>query len=878
MNSKRVQAFYEECAEQGNSNIDNNTMKAKMAFAYLRGRKSSLSADEYYLLGKFYFDGFGVDKNDSMAMECFNTAATRGNYHALLDMFTYHFNGGPLKIRTADKVMRDVLRRHEDDAEVLFALGMLYDNSEWANDIYKRNEKKAFLYFKKSSEMGSPNAPAMTAYCYRFAVGVESDTTRWRYWVDESVKKQPTMDICKCWTGYFLQEQERYKAAADWFESAAGHQFHDSCTWSTAVAWYFCGMCCANTEDANYEKAAQCFIKAAEGGYFDGMYEYGCALLYGRGVEKDEINGIRELEKAADKGSAGAMIKLAECCREGIGTDKNEIAAFDYYKRAADLNILEGIQGVAECYEKGIGVDRNSEKAAQYTSMLKPQTAESGTALAARKVDDESPKSSTDVPADNADLFAELDGVIGLANVKQQIRGMYDWLAFQKEREQKGLENNSTQTLHMVFTGNPGTGKTTVARIISRMFYSLGIFPSYKEPVEVSRPDLVGQYVGHTEEKTTQVINSALGGVLFIDEAYSLARNESGVDYGQDAINVLVKMMEDHRDNLIVILAGYKKEMKDFFEANSGLKSRFPIVIDFEDYSVEELLAIADKQCTSSGFVLDDGAREKLASLFATAKQCDDFGNGRYVRNVLEQAKRNLSSRIRKGPSNHTKKMLTTITAADIEGERSAEEPQGITKAETGDASEKAAEPETTTASEAAEEPETVPDSEAAEELEIAIASETVKDPETVPDSEAAEEPEATIASETVKDPGMVKTPEPEEAAGNENSDELIFGIERNGIRANGRPVPDGFMILAGSKVFEGEGAASFKKYKGVAAQREECLAGGIIKKNTLQKDVVLPSASAAAVFVCGSSVSGPLNWIAADGRTLKQVMNEEKR
>ena len=188
------------------------------------------------------------------------------------------------------------------------------------------------------------------------------------------------------------------------------------------------------------------------------------------------------------------------------------------------------------------------------------------------------------------EIKKEMDGIVGLAKIKEYIFSLEEYYQVQKRRAAEGLKT-SELSKHMIFTGNPGTGKTTIARIISKYLKSIGVLTG-GQLVEVSRADLVGRYVGHTAPLTNKVISSAIGGVLFIDEAYSLYRGRDD-SFGLEAIDTLVKGIEDNRDNLIVILAGYSKEMEQFLTANSGLKSRFPNVIHFPDYTGEELLQIA---------------------------------------------------------------------------------------------------------------------------------------------------------------------------------------------------------------------------------------------------------------------------------------------
>ena len=242
-------------------------------------------------------------------------------------------------------------------------------------------------------------------------------------------------------------------------------------------------------------------------------------------------------------------------------------------------------------------------------------------------------------------IRAEINELVGLAPVKEYVFGLADNLQVQQRRAAAGLKTASL-SMHMIFTGNPGTGKTTIARLVARYLKAIGALKG-GQLVEVTRADLVGRYVGHTAPLTNQVIQSALGGVLFIDEAYSLYRG--GEDsFGLEAIDTLVKGIEDHRDDLVVILAGYSKEMALFLTANSGLASRFPNQIEFPDYTGAELLAITQSIAKSKGYRLDDACAMPLVAFFdrRQSENAAENGNGRMARNTLEKAILNQSKRL----------------------------------------------------------------------------------------------------------------------------------------------------------------------------------------------------------------------------------------
>lgn len=262
------------------------------------------------------------------------------------------------------------------------------------------------------------------------------------------------------------------------------------------------------------------------------------------------------------------------------------------------------------------------------------------------------------------DLEARLNAIIGMESVKEYIRSLYSMLRIELARKQLGIDVEQSHALHMIFTGNPGTGKTTMARIMGEILYELGILNT-KNIIETDRAGLVAGYVGQTAIKTKTIISQALDGVLFIDEAYSLVSGKDSNDFGKEAIDTLVKDMDDNRDRLVVILAGYTNEMRRFLDMNPGLKSRFPNVVEFPDYTPKELLDISEKMLGQKKYKLDDAARIKLEHIFKRAIHSKDFGNGRFARNVCERLIRNLSTRLSKS-NDFSLAALTTITAEDI--------------------------------------------------------------------------------------------------------------------------------------------------------------------------------------------------------------------
>ena len=259
------------------------------------------------------------------------------------------------------------------------------------------------------------------------------------------------------------------------------------------------------------------------------------------------------------------------------------------------------------------------------------------------------------------EVFKELDSLVGLQKVKQALRDLVS-LKELKNRASSDLKIKDVN-LHMVFLGNPGTGKTTVARMVAEILYNLKYIKQNKL-IEVSSKDLVAEYVGQTAPKTMAVVQKALGGVLFIDEAYSLASGGlQGNGYNEEAIATLIQAMENNRDNLVVIFAGYTKEMQNFLNTNSGIVSRIGYTLEFEDYTTEELIKIFEQMTSKAGFIVEKAAIDKLKTIIDEYKDTKNFGNARFVRNVYEKTIIKHASNIK---DNKSKKAIKTITAEDI--------------------------------------------------------------------------------------------------------------------------------------------------------------------------------------------------------------------
>ena len=274
-------------------------------------------------------------------------------------------------------------------------------------------------------------------------------------------------------------------------------------------------------------------------------------------------------------------------------------------------------------------------------------------------------------PEDINDLKAELNELIGLEGIKREVNNLINIVTIYKLRQQNGLKTVD-MSLHMVFSGNPGTGKTMIARLMSRIYKSLGMLKK-GHMVEVDRSGLVAGYVGQTATKTSAVIEKALGGVLFIDEAYAL-NNKSENDFGQEAIDTLLKAMEDHREDLVVIVAGYDGLMEKFIHSNPGLESRFNRYLHFDDYSIDEMAAILDLNLKKGQYKLTEDGREAAKRYISDANTSSiSFGNARGVRNVFERLLVAQANRLAQS-EDLSKEDLMTITTEDVQAARESDE------------------------------------------------------------------------------------------------------------------------------------------------------------------------------------------------------------
>lgn len=362
------------------------------------------------------------------------------------------------------------------------------------------------------------------------------------------------------------------------------------------------------------------------------------------------LEATQQMEEASRQSDLYAMTALGELCYRGQTVPQDKETALEYLRAAGRMGCLWAQDLLQEFL---------------LTNEQTPVKSPDGSVFDAMRHTSRISQLPAN-PRPQQDFMKELMGMIGLERVKEEVQSLRNFIKIQKQREEEGMKAMSV-SYHCVFSGSPGTGKTTVARIVAGIYKELGILKK-GHLVEVQRSDLVAEYVGQTATKTNAKIDEALDGVLFIDEAYTLSQGGQN-DFGQEAINTLLKRMEDDRKCLVVILAGYSNEIKQFIATNPGLESRFNRYIHFEDYSVEDLMRIFAYNLQNAQYQITRKAYDAVFEIVYDAVQHKDdkFGNARYIRNIFERIIQKQADRLARKSGRVLKKELSLIKFADIE-------------------------------------------------------------------------------------------------------------------------------------------------------------------------------------------------------------------
>lgn len=488
-------------------------------------------------------------------------------------------------------------------------------------DILNRSAEERALLYKKGAEHGYANAQCNLGVLYRDGNGVLQDYTEAAKWFRKAAEQghgfaQVNLGMLY---GKGLGVPQDYAETEKWYRKAAalGNRAAQYAQYNLGVLYRD-----GNGVPQDYTEAVKWFRKSADGGDSWAQNALGVRYLHGEGVPKDSEEAVRWFRKAAEQNYVEAQFNLGVSYQTGCGIPKDDQKAREWYQKAADQGHVKAKSKLAELEDHVSAVQKPAAK--NCTSPVSSNEAE------------------TQKESETLDsLLAELDSLVGLKSAKAEVQNRINHIRVVQSARQIGTNRTfTTGSLHLVFTGNPGTGKTTVARLIGKIYGKLGVLRNPDVFVECGRDDLVAGYIGQTASRVKAKFEEAKGGILFIDEAYSLYKEDDPKDFGTEAINTIVQYMESMRGDIMVIVAGYKNEMEEFIrDANPGLASRFRHTIHFDDYTQQELLQILESMICKEGMVLEEGAQEDLAQIIRRRSARPNFGNARGVRNLFEDLK-----------------------------------------------------------------------------------------------------------------------------------------------------------------------------------------------------------------------------------------------
>ena len=536
-----------------------------------------------YEVGVIYENGEGVFEDYVEAAKWFLKAADQGNVEAQLKLgFYYDFGIGVLQ-DFKKAVSFYYMAAEQDNCTAQFNLGRHFEEGYGV----PQDDDKAFKWFQKAAENGDSKAQSKLGQYYENGQGV----------------------------------LQNYSLAFEWYQKAA--EQGDAYAANSLAYYYFNGL----GTSQNYEDAFKWYEKAAEQKLDVAQYNLGLCYSNGWGVDQDYVKAIRWYKRAAEQEYVEAIYKLGCCYEYGTGTEQDFTEAIKWYHKAELFK-----DSRAKKAQKRVKKKAESYKEQQFRESI------------SEKNTDENPSKIKGIETGDKTveaLLSELNAMIGLNSVKKEVKNKIDRIRISQNAKMLGSKRKfSSDSLHMIFAGNPGTGKTTVARLLGQIYGELGVIKNPDNFVECGRNDLVSCYIGQTASQVKMKFEEAKGGILFIDEAYSLYKPDDSRDFGHEAIDTIVQYMDSYRNEIIVIVAGYSSEMDDFIKnSNPGLASRFRTTIHFEDYTPSELFQIMEYMVKKEHMTIKKEAVKPLEKVIGVRSRQPGFGNARGIRNLFEDLK-----------------------------------------------------------------------------------------------------------------------------------------------------------------------------------------------------------------------------------------------
>ena len=699
-------------ADRFRAGIDGTPRPREAWGLYLQAAQKGLAAAQFSV-SEMYRDGIGITQDMSEARKWLRLSVDQGYAPAQRDLGALYANGPEATKDYLEALRLFTLAANAGDAIAQSWMGWMcyWGHGMTASDLtvslkwYRlaadqgnvfAQEQLVFMYASaygakldyeesykwatRAAEQGSAYSQHKLGSFFESGLGVPKDEKQAIYWYEKAAKQG---DACSEFKLGWMYEDGRgvnkdINQALNWFQLSAnrGYSFGQA----KLASMYEHGVCVAQ----DYRQAFAWYEKASLQGLdhaqvaLGGLYHHGTG-----GIEKNCDEAFRLYHLAAAQGNPVYENRLGWYYQEGDGVKQDYAEAAKWFRLAADKGNPYARNNLGLLYERGIYFKKDDAEALKWYRLVlasgdKVETDTLGTYFSPDqltksksnhhvKVEDTISSSSSNSIQPSKLFDVEFSKIVGLESIKLEVRRQASYLEIQRLRVQQGMPSPSTPSRHLVFIGNPGTGKTTIARIFARLYYELGFLKENKL-VEVDRSKLVAAYIGQTAIKTREAVESALDGVLFIDEAYTLARSEVD-DFGKEAIDTLIKLMEDNRGRLVVIVAGYEQEMEKFLSANPGMESRFSRKLIFPNYSPDELFQVFLNLCSEHGFTFDGSVAPDLKRIFEQeiSAQRDRFGNGRYIRNLFERCIESQAHRLVLAGSSHTSNALQRIEVADIE-------------------------------------------------------------------------------------------------------------------------------------------------------------------------------------------------------------------